>query len=108
MSLFGLRFVVGYRPGLTARQTSHGLAQELHLRFEPAMALSCGADGLDAIRVIVRDAPACLRPGGWLLLEHGWTQGEAVRALFLQAGFERVETCRDYGGNERLTVGKLP
>jgi hypothetical protein len=47
-----------------------------------------------------------LLPGGWLLVEHGWTQGEAVRALFTQAGYAAVETCRDYGGNERLTLGQ--
>ena len=49
-----------------------------------------------------------LVPGGWLLLEHGWTQGAAVRALFSAAGYASVETCRDYGGNERLTLGKKP
>lgn len=76
------------------------------LRFEPAMALSCGADGLDAIRIIVRDAPACLRPGGWLLLEHGWDQGEAVRALLAEAGFVDAATARDLEGRDRITLGR--
>ena len=77
------------------------------LRFEPAMALSCGADGLDAIRVIVRDAPACLRPGGWLLLEHGWDQGDAVRALLAAAGFADVATERDLEQRDRVSLGRL-
>lgn len=78
------------------------------LRFEPAMALSCGPDGLDAIRVIVRDAPACLRPGGWLLLEHGWDQGDAVRALLAAAGFADVATERDLEQRDRVSLGRLP
>ncbi len=77
------------------------------LRFEPAMALSCGADGLDAIRVIVRDAPACLRRGGWLLLEHGWEQGDAVRALLAAAGFADVATERDLEQRDRVSLGRL-
>lgn len=77
------------------------------LRFEPAMALSCGADGLDAIRVIVRDAPACLRRGGWLLLEHGWDQGDAVRALLAAAGFADVATERDLEQRDRVSLGRL-
>ncbi len=77
------------------------------LRFEPAMALSCGPDGLDAIRVIVRDAPACLRPGGWLLLEHGWEQGDAVRALLAAAGFVDVATERDLEQRDRVSLGRL-
>ena len=43
-----------------------------------------------------------------MLLEHGWTQGEAVRTLFREAGYLDVATCRDYGDNERLTLGRLP
>ncbi|WP_287597999.1 peptide chain release factor N(5)-glutamine methyltransferase [Thermomonas sp.] len=78
------------------------------LRFEPAMALSCGADGLDAIRIIVRHAPACLRPDGWLLLEHGWDQGEAVRALLAEAGFVDAATERDLEGRDRVTLGRRP
>ena len=78
------------------------------LRFEPPMALSCGADGLDAIRVIVRDAPAHLQPRGWLLLEHGWEQGAAVRALLRDAGFVEVQTATDLEGRERITFGSGP
>lgn len=76
------------------------------LRFEPAGALASGADGLDAIRIIVRDSPAHLMPGGWLLLEHGWEQGEAVRALLRNAGFVDVATERDLEGRDRVTLGR--
>lgn len=76
------------------------------LRFEPPTALSSGSDGLVAIRRIVRDAPAHLAAGGWLLLEHGWDQGEPVRALLAQAGFIEVETARDLEGRDRVSLGR--
>ncbi len=78
------------------------------LRFEPALALSSGADGLDAIRSIVRDAPAHLEAGGWLLLEHGWNQGAAVRDLLQKTGFVEVATHRDLEDRDRVTVGRSP
>jgi len=78
------------------------------VRFEPLTALVAANDGLADIEHIITTAREHLVPGGWLLLEHGWTQGEAVRALFSAAGYASVETCRDYGGNERLTLGKKP
>ena len=78
------------------------------LRFEPPSALSSGIDGLDAIRAIVRDAPSHLRAGGWLLLEHGWEQGEAVRALLRETGFVEIATERDLEGRDRVTFGRLP
>lgn len=77
------------------------------LRYEPRMALTSGADGLDAIREIVSTAPAHLAAGGWLLLEHGHDHGAAVRALLTQAGFVEVQTRRDFGGNERASGGRL-
>ena len=78
------------------------------LRYEPEPALSSGHDGLDAIRTIVRDAPAHLRARGWLLLEHGWDQGDAVRALLQGAGFDDVQTHRDLEDRERVTSGHWP
>ena len=75
------------------------------LRFEPRSALVGGADGLDAIREIVAQAPAHLPPGGWLLVEHGFDQAERVRACFERAGFEPVEMRRDLSGNPRVTLG---
>lgn len=82
--------------------------REGDLRFEPAPALSSGPDGLQAIGVIVRDAPAHLHPGGWLLLEHGWEQGESVRTLLSAAGFDAVCTHRDLEHRDRVTLGHWP
>lgn len=76
------------------------------VRFEPRSALVAADHGLADLSHIIIQSRQHLVSNGWLLLEHGWTQGEAVRNLFRQAGFAQVETCRDYGGNERLTVGK--
>jgi release factor glutamine methyltransferase len=76
------------------------------LRFEPHGALASGADGLDAIRVIAATAPKHLRDGGWLLVEHGWEQGPAVRALFEAAGFVDVATERDLEQRDRVTLGR--
>jgi release factor glutamine methyltransferase len=76
------------------------------LRFEPGMALISGKDGLDAIRVLVRDALASLRGGCWLLLEHGFDQGGAVRDLFARHGYAEVFTEGDLGGHERVTGGR--
>ena len=75
------------------------------VRFEPASALVAGADGLAAIRIIVAGAGAHLHSGGLLAIEHGHDQGARVRALFANAGFVEVQTRRDYGDNERLTLG---
>jgi release factor glutamine methyltransferase len=78
------------------------------LRFEPRDALASGADGLDAIRAIVAGAPAHLVDGGWLLLEHGFDQGEAVRRLLEAHGFVAVDTARDLEGRDRVTLGRRP
>ena len=78
------------------------------LRFEPRTALASGADGLDALREIASGAPAHLATGGWLIAEHGWDQGAAVRTLFLRAGLYEVHTRPDLAGHERLTFGRGP
>lgn len=77
------------------------------LRFEPMSALASGDDGLDDLRTLVSAAPSRLVVGGWLLVEHGWEQGDAVRALFASAGFSDVETIRDLEGRDRVTLGRL-
>lgn len=78
------------------------------LAHEPALALTPGGDGLDAIRQIVAGAPAHLVPGGWLLLEHGYDQAETVAALLRTAGFDGVATRRDLAGQPRCTGGRWP
>jgi len=75
------------------------------LAHEPRSALVSGADGLDDLRRIVATAPAHLAPGGWLLLEHGWDQAAAVRALLTDAGFTQVQSRRDLAGIERCSGG---
>lgn len=87
-------------------------ADDAHLaqgdvRFEPAMALASGADGLDAIRAIVACAPAHLKPGGWLLFEHGYDQALAVGGLMRAAGFVEVDSLVDLLGHARVTLGRL-
>lgn len=78
------------------------------LRFEPRTSLASGTDGLDDLRRIAVAAPAHLLPGGMLLVEHGWRQGEAVRALFAAAGFVDVATACDLEDRERITLGRWP
>jgi release factor glutamine methyltransferase len=78
------------------------------LRFEPRGALASGFDGLDSIRDIVRSAPEHLKPGGDLLMEHGFDQGAAVRELFSQSGFVDISTSRDSEARERVTGGRKP
>jgi release factor glutamine methyltransferase len=76
------------------------------LRFEPPAALASGRDGLDAIRCIVGDASAHLVEGGWLLLEHGWQQGRALRELLQSAGFTAVASEQDLEMRDRVTLGQ--
>jgi len=76
------------------------------VRFEPVMALASGPDGLDAIRAILACAPEHLKPGGWLLFEHGYDQAEDVAALMRRAGFSEVGTLRDAQGHGRVTLGR--
>ncbi|MBL0642801.1 peptide chain release factor N(5)-glutamine methyltransferase [Aeromonas veronii] len=78
------------------------------VRFEPRSALVADDAGLADIRHIVAHAPAYLLPDGWLLLEHGWDQGEAVRQLLRDGGYREVATVRDYGDNDRVTLGLCP
>lgn len=76
------------------------------LRFEPQHALVSGPDGLDALRHIIHTAGRWLRPGGWLLVEHGFEQGSSVRSLFESAGFNTIDTLRDLAANDRVTRGR--
>lgn len=82
--------------------------QQGDLRFEPIHALASGVDGLDAIRAIIAGAKNYLNPQAWLMIEHGWYQGEAVRALFSEAGFTEIITEQDLGQRDRVTMGRNP
>jgi release factor glutamine methyltransferase len=76
------------------------------LRFEPRFAVEAGADGLEAFRAVVREAPGHLLPRGWLLLEHGAGQHEDVRALLEAAGLETRDSWPDLAGIPRVSGGK--
>ena len=76
------------------------------LRFEPMAALVSGTDGLSALRVIVAGAGARLLAGGFLIVEHGYDQAAGVRELFVDAGFEDLESARDLSGTHRVMAGR--
>lgn len=80
--------------------------QQGDLLFEPATALAAGPDGLDDLRVIATEAASHLTQRGWLLVEHGWNQGEAVRDLFTAGGLTEVHTATDLEGRDRITLGR--
>lgn len=75
--------------------------------WEPHEALFGGSDGLDDVRVIVGDARAWVRPGGWLVLEIGADQGRAVSKLLAGAGFDDVDIRPDLPGRDRVAVGRV-
>jgi release factor glutamine methyltransferase len=88
-------------------------AQDPHLtqgdvRFEPLSALVAAEHGLADIRHIIDAGRQYLRPGGWLLLEHGYTQAVEVCALLQQAGYQQVHTVKDFGHNDRVSGGQMP
>lgn len=104
--------LAGQRYQLIVSNPPYIAAADRHLtegdvRFEPSSALVAGADGLDDIRLIIAQAPDYLEAGGWLLLEHGFDQATAVRELLSARGFSAVESRRDLGGHERISLGRF-
>ncbi|OOS01999.1 protein-(glutamine-N5) methyltransferase, release factor-specific [Canicola haemoglobinophilus] len=87
-------------------------AEDPHLaqgdvRFEPLTALVAEDQGYADLRHIIEQASHYLKPQGFLLLEHGWQQGQKVRSFFSENLWQRVETVKDYGSNDRVTLGQL-
>lgn len=78
------------------------------LRFEPALALAAGPQGMDALEPLIRDARDHLHIGGWLLLEHGYDQKAAVLACLRRAGYSNIADFADPAGNDRVAVGQWP
>jgi release factor glutamine methyltransferase len=78
------------------------------LRHEPRGALTPGGDGLAALTTLINGSPEHLEPGGWLLLEHGATQGATLRGALVARGFTHVTSHRDLAGHERVTEGQWP
>lgn len=76
------------------------------VRFEPSSALVSGADGLDDIKIIISQSSAYLNTNGWLVIEHGYNQGQAARDLMCAAGFSEVLTQQDYNQLDRVTLGQ--
>ena len=99
----GLFHAIVSNPPYIADQDVHLAA----LTHEPLQALTSGSDGLDDIRTIIAQAPAHLVAGGWLLLEHGYDQAQAVRDLLLTAGFGQVQSRKDIAGTARCSGGIL-
>lgn len=73
------------------------------VRFEPINALVSGDDGLTSIRTIIEQAKSWLRPNGWLILEHGYNQAEAIRQLFKNNGYSNIQTVHDLSKNDRIS-----
>ena len=76
------------------------------VRFEPQHALIAPPDGFQAIQALVQSAQYRLRPGGWLILEHGWQQAAGVRQRLADSGYDAVTTHTDLAGRERATIGR--
>jgi release factor glutamine methyltransferase len=98
--------VIASNPPYIASGDHH--LSEGDLRYEPVGALTDHADGLAALRIIIAGAPAHLTAQGWLLMEHGYDQAEAVRALLADAGYTEVQSWRDLAGIERVSGGRAP
>jgi release factor glutamine methyltransferase len=76
------------------------------VRFEPRSALTADNHGLADLDHIIRQAPAYLKPKGWLVLEHGYDQAQAVQALFKESGYQAIQTKQDYGQQDRMTMAQ--
>ena len=96
--------VIASNPPYIASGDRH--LSEGDLRFEPVGALTDHADGLSALRSIIAGAPDHLPPGGWLLMEHGYDQAAAVRALLHAQGWQEVQSWTDLAGIERVSGGR--
>jgi release factor glutamine methyltransferase len=100
-----LHAVVGNPPYVRAGDPHLGRGD---LPREPALALTSGEDGLEAIRQIAEQAAVCLKPQGLLAVEHGFDQGKEVRTILAREGFERIDTGEDLAGHPRVSLGFAP
>ena len=91
-------------PPYIPEQDAH--LQQGDLPREPRFALVAGADGLNDIRILCTEAGRYLKPGGWLLLEHGFDQAREVRELLRQQGFLEIASHLDLAGQDRITEGR--
>ena len=98
-----LDFIVSNPPYITNKEMEE--LDSVVKDHEPDLALRAGDTGLDFYTPLLNIAKALLKDGGALIVEHGYEQGDAVRAIFEQGGMKNCMTIRDYGGNQRVTVG---
>jgi release factor glutamine methyltransferase len=98
--------IVASNPPYIAEHDPH--LRQGDLRFEPALALAAGPDGLDALATIAREARTRLKPGGRLLLEHGYDQADALADLLAELGFAEIAHHRDLQGHRRATSALWP
>lgn len=104
--LSGKQFdLIASNPPYIEEQDPH--LEQGDVRFEPMTALTSGADGLEDIRIISKQGEHHLKANGWLLLEHGYNQAQAVQKILRQDGYVNIESRQDYGGNDRVTFGQL-
>ncbi len=89
-------------------ENERDLVDDTAHEHEPHDALYAGQDGLDVIRRLVPAAKDKLKSGGWLIFEHGFRQGDAVRKLLEDAGFEDVRIRKDYSDHDRVALGRKP
>lgn len=100
---FALDMILSNPPYVTGQEMNE-LPE--NVRYEPSLALYGGEDGLDFYRRLALEAPALLKADGWLCVECGCGQGQAVKNLWEQNGFYHVAVCQDYAGKDRMVVGR--
>ncbi len=81
--------------------------REGDVRFEPLTALVADDNGLADIRLITDQSRYYLKPSGWLVVEHGYQQADAVQSIFKEYNYQSIQTQNDYGGNPRVTFGQF-
>lgn len=101
----GATLIISNPPYLTGEEMRSLMPETAH---EPALALDGGVDGLLFYRLLLRHYRAALAPGGWLVLEIGCQQAQAVQVLAAQNGWQQIRCRKDYGGNDRVVVARAP
>lgn len=100
---FALDMILSNPPYVTAQEMQELPVNVCH---EPSLALCGGEDGLDFYRRLAVESPGLLKVGGWLCVECGYTQGQAIKELWKLNGLQNVEICRDYADKDRMVIGQ--
>ena len=102
-SSFALDMILSNPPYVTAEEMA---VLPENVRYEPSLALYGGEDGLHFYRRLAAEGPALLKDGGWLCVECGYSQGQAIKKLWELGGLQQVEILQDYGGKDRMVIGQ--